>query len=98
MVERIRLVSRGVTFVAASALMLVLHGILPLAAPLAVFAYAVYCFSRRQYGESALVFLLAIAIAVVAWLLSWLLWGIAVVLAVVGLVFLIMAFRRPSQP
>ncbi len=84
---------RGVALMVGGAVMVVLKWVLPVVAPLALAAYAVYRLFMKSYKEAAI----ALGIAVVLWFLqgvvSWLLLAFGAGMAGFGLFFLVRGLR-----
>jgi len=80
---------RGVALLVTGAVMVLLTFVLPAVAPIAVAAYGFYRLFHKELGEG----LLALAIAVVVWLLrhplGWLLWLMGAVMVGFGVFFII---------
>lgn len=87
---------RGTALMILGAVLVLLRWVLPPVAPLAIAAYGLWRLYRKEVGEG----LLALALAVLAWVLrglvGGLLWILGAVIVVAGLFFLIRGFRTPS--
>ena len=89
---------RGIALLVAGAVMVLLKWILPVAAPFAVLAFAIYQLANRRWQEG----LIFMAVALVLWLLrlpvGWLLWLCGFVMVGFGLFYLIRSFRGQPLP
>lgn len=89
-------IGRGTALLASGAVMVLLKWVLPVIAPLAVAAYGIYRFTRKDIGEG----LVALACAVLFYYLqgavAWLLWTAGGLMVGFGLFFLIRALRAPT--
>lgn len=87
---------RGTALLVSGAVMVLLKWVLPVVAPLAVAAYGLYRLYHKDLSEG----LLALGIAVVAWLLrpfvGWLLWLIGAAMVAIGLFYLIRGMRSDA--
>ncbi len=96
MTLREHVIGRGTALFASGAVMVLLTWLLPLVAPLAVAAYAIYRLYHKEISEG----LLGLALAVVLWYLrhplGWLLWLVGAAMVAFGLFFLIRGRRTSS--
>ena len=89
---------RGIALLVAGAVMVLLKWILPVAAPFAVLAFAIYQLANRRWQEG----LIFLAVAVVLWLLrmplGWLLWLLGFLMVGFGVFYLIRSIRDQPLP
>ena len=89
--------NRGIALLVTGAVMVLLRWVLPPVAPVAIAAYGVWRLFRKEVGEG----LLALAIAVLAWVLrgfvGGVLWMIGAVVVAAGLFFLIRGLRSSAS-
>jgi hypothetical protein len=89
---------RGTALLVSGAVMVLLKWILPPVAPVAIAAYGLYRLYYKDVGEG----LLALALAVVAWVLryplGWLLWLGGAAMVGFGLFFVIRGLLADSSP
>ena len=87
---------RGVALLVSGAVMMLLKFVLPVMAPIALAAYAFYRLFRRNYVESAIMIVVALALWYLQGLMGGLLFLIAAGMVGFGLFFLIRGMRGQS--
>ncbi len=89
-------VGRGTALLVSGAVMVLLKWVLPPVAPVAVAAYAIYQFTRKQIAEGSV----ALAVAVLLWFLraplGWLLWVAGASMVGFGLFFVVRGLRKTT--
>ncbi|HUJ74221.1 MAG TPA: hypothetical protein VL359_05150 [bacterium] len=86
--------ARGAVLLIAGVLVVTLQAVLPYAAPLALVGYGAFLATRREFGEAIMACLLAVVVFVVAWVVAWLLWGLGILIAAMGMFWLVVGMTR----
>ena len=86
-------VGRGIALLVAAAVLVLLTGVVPAVAPVALAGYGIYLLFMRRFRETAVTLLVAVGLWFLAGALGWLLWWVGVAMAGFGLFFLIRGFR-----
>jgi hypothetical protein len=89
---------RGTALLVSGAVMVLLKWVLPPVAPVAIAAYAIYRLYYKDVAEG----LLALALAVLAWVLryplGWVLWLGGAAMVGIGLFYVIRGLREAAPP
>ncbi len=84
---------RGIALLVAGAVMVLLKWVVPVVAPIAVLAYAIYRLVGKEYKEALIFAVVAVALWFLQVPLGWLLWLCGFLMAGFGLFFMIRSFR-----